>query len=195
MKVYVIEVGEYSDRYVSHVTDNYEIAKQYVDYVCPDASITEFDTDDVKVDLRDMKKMYRGKIGFFCRMKFDGKIDITRESFEEPWNEPFEWYENNKIHFNHAGEYSISLLAEDEDHAKKIFADKIAQYKYENMEHVQKVEDEIKREREEMERKGIKLMSFDLRKPRYLPTSNAKLKLDNLVNDSIKFNEENKNEI
>ena len=128
MKIYVIEVGEYSDRYVSHVTDNYEIAKQYVDYVCPDASITEFDTDDVKVDLRDMKKTYRGKIGFFCRRKFDGKIYITREPLKR-----LEWYENNEMHFNHDGEYSISLLSEDEEHAKKIFADKIAQYKYKNM--------------------------------------------------------------
>ena len=52
MKVYVIEVGCYSDRYIYGVTEDEDIAKEIVDrmkksgeYYAQDASYSEYDTD------------------------------------------------------------------------------------------------------------------------------------------------------
>lgn len=172
MKVYVITIGEYSDMHVAHVTDDYEVAMEYVTAIDDDtACIEEFDTKELKADLKKRKKIldtHTDKHIFYCSMDFDGFISILEYGLFEC---NIDMLDNDKIDVDdYFGHYTMLITAKDKEHATKIFTDKVAQYKYENMEYIQKIKNEIE------ERKN---------KPK---TPN--ISFGDLVIDSIKFKED-----
>lgn len=81
MKVYVIETGEYSDRYVVAVTDSEETAQLYCKLSNDDStSYDEFDTDEIKITTE--QKEY-----------IEDMVDVY--AFEYTVNSPYSFQENN----------------------------------------------------------------------------------------------------
>lgn len=127
MKVYVITAGEYSDYHICAVTDNLESAKNFrmlneSDW-CP-ARIEEYFIDQMK----EKPKSYwhitydlRGE----CRC-------CSLYHYAEGKNEPDE-----RVDFNCFTFYT-DVICEDKTKALKIAQDRIAKYKYEHMEEVEK---------------------------------------------------------
>lgn len=191
MKVYAIWAGEYPDEDVVHITDDYEVAKQYIDYVYDEyeAWIEEFDTDDVKINLRKKRKAYNNKLGFYCDMDIiNENIRVERESFDTD-NEEHDHFQNSKVDYNMSSEKLVAyVLADNKDQAKKIFIDMAAKYKYENAEYIQRIKKEVEECR--LRRKDNYCVEFYAGKVGSFTVSNAKLNLDKLLNDSIEPNKE-----
>lgn len=119
MKVYVITKGAYSDYSIYGVTVNpyhAEEMRKYFSDEYEEARIEEYDTDDYK-------PIHEGKTQYCVYFTNDGKAHCYK---------PYCVYEkaNNRIIKERNGVYRIYLWAVDEDHALKIAADKLAEYKY-----------------------------------------------------------------
>lgn len=116
MTVYVLTEGEYSDYGVVGVTLDYNKALNWLEnqlgnnWQCP--SILEFDTDDKPNPRNGAGKSYYATVG-------DG------------WADAFEWaIENipNKVVYD-GRHYKVYVYAKDQDHAKKIAQDLVAEYR------------------------------------------------------------------
>lgn len=130
MKVYVITAGEYSDYQIYGVAVDKTIAQQIADRVNKFwqdegeiANIEEYDTDSWTeiVATGDMYDVYK------C-MKNGGRLDVykTKNAIDSR-------YKNRnkvkKVYRNHR-DIMVTVVARDEEHAKKIAADLFAEYEY-----------------------------------------------------------------
>lgn len=115
MKFYVITKGSYSDYRIMTITVNKEKAellrKAYSDYF-EEAEIEEFE----ETDIHDCRVLY------FVSQYVDGSIYVT--------NEVGELYADKGVinRDEHNGTLYFYVYADDEEHAKKIFFDKKAEY-------------------------------------------------------------------
>lgn len=119
MKVYVILKGEYSDRHICAVATDERIAKLLEQRFTDDyfnAYIEEFETD-IFVDIVD-----KGYKAYYCRETSEGIIADKSElsDFLESRGE---------ILKTSTGAHYAEILARDAAHARKIFTDKLAEYK------------------------------------------------------------------
>ena len=167
MKIYVIEVGYVYDEYtdILHVTDNYEMAKKYVEYLYPSADITQFDTDDIKKEYDEKQKEYGGKVLFFCRENKYGEIYIERKNMVGAWSRSADFYKNDKIYVNHDGEYSLYVLADNKDDAEEIFFKKVNEYKRDGT--IERIEKEAKQKELQAEETKVALQVYKLMKNKY----------------------------
>lgn len=167
MKVYVIEVGDAYDEYTNilHVTDNYEMAKKYIEYLYPSANITEFDTDDIKKEYDKKQKEYGGKVVFFCRENQYGTIYIKRENMVGAWSRSADHYKNDEIYVNHDGEYSLYVLADNEDDAEEIFLKKVNKFKRDGK--IERMKKEAKQKKLQAEETKVALQVYKLMKNKY----------------------------
>lgn len=137
MKVYIITSGEYSDYSIDAVTLDKDQAEKMVN-VFPEERIEEYDTDD-------FPKLITNDPCWICeynlptRNIMDGKI-INNESIEIHQEDDF-WHAYdfkelnkviNKIRINGSiYGFRMYIQAKDKEHAKKIFYDKVAEWKAE----------------------------------------------------------------
>lgn len=109
MKVYVIEKGQYSGRYVAAVTDNEEEAKLICEAIADknyedDATYTEFDTEQFRTNLL--------------------RFEVSYYTYDEPEVHFCEYWEWNEIKSNtriHEDEYVV--FARNKEEALKIAQD------------------------------------------------------------------------
>lgn len=132
MKIYVIVAGEYSDYHIITATDDEEKAKSLVElinkshsyYGYDDASIEEYDTDDVDISLSNKDRKYF-KV---CSSKYhDWKISCGEVNLDD-----YLVYRKCNGFFTLSGiphSWEFYCAAKDEDHAKKIATDWIAKEK------------------------------------------------------------------
>lgn len=167
MKLYAIEIEDvYNEStLILHVTDDYEMAKKYVEYLCPDADITVFDTNDIKTEYDKKKMEYGGKIGFFCHKNRYGTIYIKRENMAGEYSSNADFYKNCEIYVDHDGEYSIYLLADNEDDADEIFLKKVDEYKRDDT--IERTEKEAKQKELQAEETRVALQVYKILKEKY----------------------------
>lgn len=130
MKVYVVTEGDYSDYHIVGVTTDLETAKAYCEVSTDrwyEPKIEEYDTKAF-ADIRTVKP-YR------ATMEEDGTMTVEEEdrsSYEGA-------VEHQVYHMRRWGGvstyYEVLVLAEDEQHARKIAADYIAEAKWEEQQH------------------------------------------------------------
>lgn len=135
MKIYVITAGDYSDYHICAVTDNKESAENlrilYSSYY--EATIEEFDTTYLPEKPNEYWAIY---------INLDGAVQCTVLRHYEKGKEPDKPLNQVELTYYR---YSVNVIAKDRDHALKIAFDKIAEYKYEHMEEVEKAEAEKRR--------------------------------------------------
>lgn len=132
MKIYVVTDGEYSDYHIVGVTDKLEKAVALCSILennggwGEDPQIETYDTDAMNVDYGKAKP-------YSVDMWEDGRIEA-----EELYGDglDYERATDRDVHYCPSGyykgnEYMVAVMARDEEHAKKIAIDLIAQYKYE----------------------------------------------------------------
>lgn len=124
MKVYVVQKGFYSDRHVVAVTLDSDKADQFAELYArghDDTEIEVYDTDDYDTQLalsqQNLKPYY---IWYYKDMST--KISAVDWEMVDLDNLP--------ILENHGHCYIAKMLARDEEHAKKIANDIVAEYKY-----------------------------------------------------------------
>lgn len=135
MKVYLVEVGEYSDRYIEKVFESEEKAKKYVelatkyklnlDYEYGNVSILEYETSDndgiVNSDTHYIRVAYYESGNFII--------------YDELYDKPFETECCGTALWGLDKEYNICLEAgrydkqKDRDMIRKICQDRIAEWK------------------------------------------------------------------
>ena len=116
MKIYVITSGDYSGYHICAVADNMKRAKELQKFFGAD-NIEVFDTETYTSIFE------RGYKEYSCYMYKDGTIDIEESlSHEYP---DFAVYRYGTAREN----YHLDVIAKDEEHAQKIFTDKVAEYK------------------------------------------------------------------
>lgn len=138
MTVYVVTIGEYSDRYIYGITMNKEKAYNYVERYnkwskWQDAAVQEHELDDFRDD----------RFGFCVSVFNNGetRVRTTDEKDEAeggymPFNEVFPTYddvwayvENRPYQINRIYGLGVYVHAEDDEHAKKTAYDLIAKHK------------------------------------------------------------------
>lgn len=129
MKVYVITAGEYSDYEIYGVAVDKTIAQQIADRVnkfwsdeSEIANIEEYDTDSWMeiIATGNMYEVYK-RVGAGGRLDvYESKYDIN-SSYKDR-NKVKKLYRNREI--------MVTVVARDEEHAKKIAADLFAEYEY-----------------------------------------------------------------
>lgn len=122
MKVYVITKGEYSDYHICAVSTNKEKAELLQKAFkgngsWSEARIETYETDKYITEVESGLKLYR------CVM--DTAFGIT---IEESDLDCIEDQDYNVRGYEDMGHYWVYVWAKDEDHARKIAADKIAEY-------------------------------------------------------------------
>lgn len=125
MKVYVVTEGCYSGYHIVFVTLDRERAdtfvKRYNKTEYDDYRVEEYDTDDIKL-FDDGRKLYQV-------WKRDN--DAVRVYEEEPcYQDAFVMNKVKRYTVKNpkSTQYSVYVMAEDEEHAEKIGADLIAEY-------------------------------------------------------------------
>jgi len=126
-KVYVITAGEYSDYHICAVTDNWESAenlRMLNDRKWSPAQIEEYTIDQMK----EPPKSY-----WHITYRLNGENTCCEQyHYTDGVNEPEE-----EVAFN-CFIFYVDVVCEDKNKALKIAQDRIAQYKYEHMEEVEK---------------------------------------------------------
>lgn len=130
MKIYVVTEGDYSDYHIVGVTTDRETAEAYCEVSTNrwyEPKVEEYDTKAF-ADIRTAKP-YR------ATMEEDGTMTVEEEdrsSYEGA-------VEHQVYHMRRRGGlstyYEVLVLAEDEQHARKIAADYIAEAKWEEQQH------------------------------------------------------------
>lgn len=132
MKIYVIVAGEYSDYHIITATENEEKAKSLVElinkshnhYGYNDASIEEYDTDDIDISLSNKDKKY---FRVWSSNRNNWSINCGEVSLDDYLS-----YRKCNGFFTISGipqSWEVYCSAKDEDHAKKIATDWIAKEK------------------------------------------------------------------
>jgi len=121
MIVYEITAGYYSDYHICAVTENKSKAeilrKAFSDPYGYDAKIEKYDTEKYSTVIEYGYKSYS------CIQFTDGKIQIQDSELKS-------WPDYNKVFYSTYDEcYRMYVLAKDKRHAKKIFTDRLAEYK------------------------------------------------------------------
>ena len=125
MKVYVVTSGEYSEYHIVGITLDRQVAETFVNSKNEAKGeygsgfyLEEYETDDFQVIAVGCKP-YRA-----C---FYGNENGDRRS----WADECEWrYQNvGLVEADGHGNYEVIVFAKDEDHALKIGAEKVAEYK------------------------------------------------------------------
>ena len=126
MKVYAVTEGCYSDYHICGITLDKEAAEAFVEKY-PDCNIEEYDTDDIEF-------VKRGCTLYCIVLNKDGDlIEINEaEGYYLDWiNCVHEIRRRNASgRWRNTGLYKVTVSAVDEDHAVKIAADLIAQYRH-----------------------------------------------------------------
>ena len=115
MKVYIITKGAYSDYSIYAVTlekKKAEYMRKYFSDEYDGANIEEYETDTYE-GIGNGKKIYS--------VRFDNGETTVHDSNYFLWEKVEHWRN---------GCYVVDVVAEDEEHAKKIAWDKIAVYRY-----------------------------------------------------------------
>lgn len=118
MIIYVICKGEYSDYHICAVTENKEKAKKLEKMFTSEydeAYIEEYDTEQF-LDITD-----RGYKYYSCSLHYGKLIIKEKINFD---------YAEEKIRKRGYSHFWADVQAKDEEHAKKIFFDKLAECKY-----------------------------------------------------------------
>ena len=127
MKIYVITAGEYSAYHICAVTTDPESAENlrllYSDGWNGEASIETFDTEELS---------NRPKTCWDIGISDDGLIFkcFERSILNDVYDDGTE-VEINQVTHGYSS-YHVYVIADDEEHARKIACDLIAQYKYEH---------------------------------------------------------------
>ena len=125
MKVYVVTSGEYSEYHIVGVTLDKQVAETFVNgkneakgKYGKEFYLEEYDTDDFRVIAVGCKP-YRA---CFYRKENGDRLS---------WADECEWrYQNiGLVEADGRGNYEVIVFAKDEDHALKIGAGKVAEYK------------------------------------------------------------------
>lgn len=126
MKVYVITKGDYSDYHICGVA----VDKNMADKIAEGCSSSYEDAEIEVYDTEEFSPLLKGGSVFFIRLTYDNNEIESRE--ENDWD--FVLNRINKVDtmFRNAGCFTY-VVAEDEEHARHIGADKLYQYKYEEM--------------------------------------------------------------
>lgn len=118
MKAYVITQGDYSDYHICGVTLDEETAKKMQKYFSyyGMAEIEEWEMDNYS-------QAWDGLNLYQIIAYEDGRVTVRGNNYIR---RDFE----NVVSYWHGEQYIVSVFAEDEEHAKKIGLDKIAEFKY-----------------------------------------------------------------
>lgn len=121
MNVYVITAGKYSDYHICAVTEDKNKAeilrKAFSSPYGYDAKIEKYDTEKYSTVIDYGYKPYS------CIQLTDGKIQIQDSELRS-------WVDYNKVfHSAHDNYYRMDVLAKDKRQARKIFTDRLAEYK------------------------------------------------------------------
>lgn len=125
MKVYVVTSGEYSEYHIVGITLDRQVAETFVNSKNEakgeygrEFYLEEYETDDFQM-IKEGCKPYKA---FFCR---NGKGDRWS------WADECEGgYQNiGVVEADNRGNFEVVVFAKNEDHALKIGAGKVAQYK------------------------------------------------------------------
>ena len=132
MKIYVITAGCYSDYHICAVTDDKKSAENlrllYSGY--EEAHVEEFDTTYLPEKPKEYWSIY---------VELDGTVSHAKTYYYTELVEPLNQVELDGFR------YYVNVVAKDRDHALKTAFDKIAEFKYEHMEEVEKAEAEKRR--------------------------------------------------
>lgn len=127
MIVYVITKGEYSGYHICGVADTLTKAKRMVEFYSDDydkANIEKFDTDELS-DVFD-----KGYNMYACTFLEGGK-DVEVTCLEYAGSREYANLSLRKWGVKNGKQgYHCDVIAKDVEHAKKIFRDKFAEYKY-----------------------------------------------------------------
>lgn len=123
MKVYVITKGAYSDYHICGVSLDKKTAEQIAERLTTewgDAEVETYDTEEYS-------QVLKGGNAYRIRLLEDDKVEVSEDADLE-WCMPY----INKVEkmWKNLGIYTF-VIAEDEDHARKIGTDILYQYKYE----------------------------------------------------------------
>lgn len=129
MKVYVITAGEYSDYEIYGVAVDKTIAQQIADRVnkfwsgeSEIANIEEYDTDSW-MEIIATGNMYE----VFKRVRAGGRLDVYKTKYDIDSS----YKDRNKVKKIYRSlDIMVTVVARDEEHAKKIAADLFAEYEY-----------------------------------------------------------------
>ena len=130
MKVYVVTEGDYSGYHIVGVTTDLETAKTYCKISTGDwyePKVEAYDTKDF-VDIRTVKP-YR------VIMEKDGTMTVEEEDRSSYESAVEHQVYHIGPHQKMTDYYEVVVLAEDEQHARKIAADYIAEAKWEEQQH------------------------------------------------------------
>ncbi len=131
MKIYVITAGSYSDYHICAVTDDKKSAERLRKIHSSYWQEADIETYDTKYVYEEPKSYWHLKVNL------DGSISSYTLLY---FNEEYET-KINEVEL-YSSQFHINVIAKDLDHALKIAFDKIAEYKYEHMEEVEKAEAE-----------------------------------------------------
>lgn len=126
MKVYVITKGAYSDYHICGVaTDKKkaEILRKAFSNICDKAEIETYETD------RFITEIESGLTIYDCVAQDEGDLLISRYPYDLAYMTDSDFRVKRFSKGWCAPGYGIKVWAKDEDNARKIAADKIAEYK------------------------------------------------------------------
>lgn len=111
MKLYAI-MSDYG--YVRYITDDYEYAKKFIEYISPDESIKEFDSDKVCEKVNTVIEKYNGKKIYKCTREPHCPIVVRNEGISNDAIDSDMFIVNGGTAIGH-------IFANDEDEAEKKF--------------------------------------------------------------------------
>lgn len=119
MTIYVLTDGDYSDYHIIGCFSTNELAEKAAKVL--GGSVEEYELDEVGKDNR---------WSYHIHMDSNGNIESTMIQIQQPKEKAVGHYKD----YSHQNEIKFwaEVLAEDKDHAIKIAADKIRQYRVEN---------------------------------------------------------------
>ena len=111
MKIYAIR-NDYGD--VRYITDDYEYAKKFIEYIRPDANIKEFDSDKVCEMVDPVIEKYNGKKLYKCTREPHCPIVVRNEGISDT-------YIDNDMFSVNDGTAIGHIFANDREEAEKKF--------------------------------------------------------------------------
>lgn len=129
MKIYIVTSGEYSDYGIESVHLSKEEAEEAIKvhkvmrYWYDRFQVQEWETGFDSSDLENQAAK-KGMFFFYVYTKDNGVIDSFR------CNNRDDFCKTNNVDKKENGYYESVVMARDEDHAEKIFADLLIMYKY-----------------------------------------------------------------
>ena len=127
MKVYAVASGDYSSYHIIAVFEDKEKANAVAglvekqSYFHEYVGVEEYETIDGQVNISDIKTIPENYKPF--RVTYNKGGDAYVET-DPSCYEPF-------VHAGYFSDYDVCVMAQDEEHARKIGVDKIMQYRYE----------------------------------------------------------------